>query len=90
MFNHYVNFQFLPQKVIRMYIVEKKIPGRREGQYYRYYYLVESVREGDRVIQKHLAYLGKDKCISSEKLREKGICLEEALDVEGLEIEELD
>lgn len=69
-----------------MYIVKKEIPGRRPAQFYSYYYLVKSEREEDKVIQKHVAYLGKDKTIAMEKVRKKNIDLEEIRKVKGLTI----
>jgi glycyl-tRNA synthetase len=47
-----------------MFIVKKKISGKE------YYYLQKSVREGDRVISKSIAYLGKDQ-IEAEKRAEE-------------------
>ena len=47
-----------------MYVVKKKIKGKE------YYYLNKSVREGNRVISKNVAYLGKDKEESEKKAKE--------------------
>lgn len=69
-----------------MYIVKKNIPGRRKGRTYPYYYLVKSVRESGKVVQKHVAYLGKEKSISLEKLQQKGVDLGEAREVEDLTV----
>lgn len=69
-----------------MYILKKKIPGRQKGTFYHYHYLVKSVRVGGKVVQKHIAYLGKDKTITMNKLKEKGITKKQAQAVEGLTI----
>ena len=47
-----------------MFIVKKTISGND------YYYLNKSVREGDRVISKTVAYLGKDKDMAEIKAEE--------------------
>jgi len=46
-----------------MYIVKKTISGKE------YYYLKKSVREGNKVISKNVAYLGKDKVEAERKAR---------------------
>ena len=47
-----------------MFIVKKKISGKE------YYYLQKSVREGDKIISKCVAYLGKDKKEAERKAKE--------------------
>ena len=47
-----------------MYIVKKKIAG------HDYYYLNKSIRKGDKVISKNIAYLGKDKTKAESKAKE--------------------
>jgi glycyl-tRNA synthetase len=47
-----------------MYIVKKNVSG------HDYYYLNKSIREGDKVISKNVAYLGKDKKEAEEKAKE--------------------
>lgn len=47
-----------------MYIVKKKIKGKD------YFYLRKSIREGDKVISKTIAYLGKTKPEAERKFRE--------------------
>jgi len=47
-----------------MYIVKKKIKGKE------YYYLNKSIREGDKVISKNVAYLGKNKKEAEKKAKE--------------------
>jgi len=47
-----------------MYIVKQNINGKD------YYYLRKSVREGDKVISKNIAYLGKDKVEAEKKAEE--------------------
>jgi len=47
-----------------MYIVKKKIKGKE------YYYLNKSIREGEKVISKNVAYLGKDKKEAEKKAKE--------------------
>lgn len=69
-----------------MYIVKKKIPGRQKRKFYPYYHLVRSVRQGDKVVQQHLAYLGKDQTITARKLQKKGLTSEQAQAVEGLTV----
>jgi len=44
-----------------MFIAKQKISGND------YYYLRKSIREGDKIISKHVAYLGKDKQQAEEK-----------------------
>ena len=64
-----------------MFIVKKNISGKE------YYYLNKSVREGDRVISKTIAYLGKDK-IEAEK---KALDIEKQMkqDTEKKKIEQI-
>jgi len=47
-----------------MFIVKKKISGKE------YYYLQKSVRKGDKIISKSVAYLGKDKKQAEKKAEE--------------------
>jgi len=47
-----------------MYIVKKKIKGKE------YYYLNKSVRQGNKVLSKNVAYLGKDKEEAEKKAEE--------------------
>jgi len=47
-----------------MYVTKKTISGKE------YYYLNKSVREGDKVISKHVAYLGGDKVEAERKAEE--------------------
>ena len=47
-----------------MYITKKKISGKE------YYYLNKSIRMGDKVISKHIAYLGGDKQEAERKAEE--------------------
>jgi len=47
-----------------MYIVKKKIKGKE------YYYLNKSVRQGNKVLSKNVAYLGKDKQEAEKKAEE--------------------
>lgn len=47
-----------------MYIVKQKVHGKD------YYYLRKSVREGDRVISKSIAYLGKTRKEAEKKMKE--------------------
>lgn len=47
-----------------MYIVKKKISGKE------YFYLNKSIREGEKVISKNVAYLGKNKKEAEEKAKE--------------------
>ena len=47
-----------------MYVVKKNIAG------HDYYYLNKSVRKGDKVISKNIAYLGKEKKEAEEKAKE--------------------
>jgi len=47
-----------------MYIVKKKIKGRE------YYYLNKSIRKGDKVTSKNIAYLGKNKKEAEKKAKE--------------------
>lgn len=53
-----------------MYIRAKRIRDRKGKYKYRYYYLVRSDREGDKVISQHVAYLGKSKAISAKQAYE--------------------
>jgi len=67
-----------------MFVVKKKISGKE------YYYLQKSVREGDRVISKCVAYLGKDLEEAEKKAEEIKVKIEkgefEEERVEGVKI----
>ena len=73
-----------------MYIRAKKIRDRKGKYKYTYYYLVKSDREGDKVISRHVAYLGKSKAISAKRAqeiaKELGIKPRELKKVKGLGI----
>ncbi len=73
-----------------MYIRAKRIKDRKGKYKYRYYYLVQGQREGDKVISRHVAYLGKSKAISAKRARkiakELGVKRSELKKVRGLRI----
>ncbi len=60
-----------------MFIVKKTIAGKD------YYYLRKSIREGDKVISKTLAYLGKDKEEAEKKKKEIEYRIEKGKDIKS-------
>ena len=73
------------------YVVKQKVAGKD------YYYLRKSERDGDKVVSKHLAYLGADKKLAEQRAKEilkkmeneKTEEKEEILKHEKISIEEL-